>query len=46
MPMKHRYEVPREAKLGDIVLLWTGPDEGLVTGCGHPQTAATARRLP
>jgi protocatechuate 3,4-dioxygenase, beta subunit len=30
MAMKHRYEVPREPKLGEDVLLWTGPDEGLV----------------
>src|SRR6201747_290161 len=30
MAIKHRYEVPREAKLGEDVLLWTGPDEGLV----------------
>jgi protocatechuate 3,4-dioxygenase beta subunit len=30
MAMHHRYEVPREAKLGEDVLLWTGPDEGLV----------------
>jgi protocatechuate 3,4-dioxygenase beta subunit len=30
MTMRHRYEVERKAELGDDVLLWAGPDEGLI----------------